>query len=86
MILQNQKDGLIAKKLPINNENRIFAAYKAPEKLITLIVEVPSSIVKFENKFESKGFDVVHQIKKNEKKITQVIIFLKDNKFKEIFF
>ncbi len=80
-----QKDGFIAKKLPIDNENRIFAAYKAPEKLITLIVEVPSSIVKFENKFESKGFEVIHQIKKNDNKITQVIIFLKDNKFKEIF-
>ena len=32
--ISNQKDGLIAKKLPINNENRIFAAYKLLKNLL----------------------------------------------------
>lgn len=81
----DKSNGFIAKKLPIDNKNRIFAAYKTPEQLITLIVEVPTNVVNFENKFESKGFEVVHLIKKKNTSITQVIIFLNENKYKEIF-
>ena len=77
--------GWVSKLLPFENNKRIYAAYKLPEKLISLIVEVPTNYVNFENQFESRGFSVLHKKKDNDKEITQVIICLNDNEYKEVF-
>ncbi|PPR41271.1 MAG: hypothetical protein CFH22_00955 [Alphaproteobacteria bacterium MarineAlpha5_Bin12] len=81
-----KQSGLIAKLLPLENNNRIFAAYKLPEKQISLIAEVPTKFVKFEKQFESKGFSVTNKKKDTNNDVTQVIISLIDNNYKDVFF